>query len=434
MTTRTLSPDQEALFDLLSRELEAAADVTSLRRTVECMIGELLRRQNEVEFKLRAARLVGNYFDMLARDHDALAKLRQFSVRAIRTLLLVRPQVAKARAAAAEEAADGLRRRLSDLPGSAVTVQPTPIILVWPPPPTRHTGFEPLFAAAIRRRLRLITTFFQRSNSELQRDAPIPFLQSPAFADALETVVERFILPSMLRSRGVRMIQFRQQWIDLDEDAFWRLMEQDVSKQIILAAWETAWHVYRQEVVFLRDAEALGWKTIYRPTPEFAAMEQALVRPDYFIPPLSNREIDLFASLLEPVYGRQALENAWTRLRQFYEQELDRRSYQEQARDGALRDTLLDCFNFFPDRIGELLALLCYFNFPRLTLAYLEAFTRTKGRTLEERERRIPYLMLFLADERVRRLHLDENIALAVALIPTESPPAAGLPEISPGR
>lgn len=429
MTEYQLTPDQEILFQHYTREFEGAKDVTTLRRGVARMIGELLRRQNELEFKLRAAKLVSNYFDVLSHDHDALSKLRHFSVRVARTLLAIRARIAQARTPQPDDQASAFGRRLTDLPGPDVVERPTSIMIVWPPPPSTHANFDLVFTAAIKRRLRLITTFFQRCNPDAVRDLPLPFLQSPAFATALEEVIDRFILPSMMRSRGVRTLALRQHWHDIDEEAFWLLMEQDISKQIILAAWETAWHVYRQEVVFLRDAEALGWKAIYKATPEFEAMEKALVRPDYFIPQLTNREIDLFTSLLEPIYGRPALENAWTRLRQFYEQELDRRSYQEQARDGALRDSLLDCFNFFPDRIGELLALLCYFNFPRLTVTYLEAFTRTKGRSYEERQRRIPYLMLFLDDERVKQAKRQEEIAAAEA---AEAEARAAVTETAP--
>lgn len=428
MTEAQLPPGQEILFQHYTREIEAARDVMTLRHTVGRMMGELLRRQNEVEFKLHAAKLVGNYFDVLSGDHDALRKLRHFAIRAIRTMFVIRQRLAKACGAEDELQTAAPGRRLTDLPGSEFVERPTPIIILWPPPPAPINGFEPVFAAAIKRRLRLITTFFQRYNPEIRRDVPLPFLQSPLFAAALEEVIDRFILPSMFRSRGVRTLELRQRWIEIDEESFWLLMEQDISKQIILAAWETAWHVYRQEVAFLRDTEALGWKAVYKTTPEFEAMEKALVHPDYFIPQLTNREIDLFSSLLEPVYGRSALENAWTRLRQFYEQELDRRNYQDRARDGALRDSLLDCFNFFPDRIGELLALLCYFNFPQLTISYLETFTRSKGRSREERERRVPYLMLFLDDERVKHARMVEEAAAfqeaEAASNPTASPQA----------
>jgi hypothetical protein len=435
MTEPQLTPDQETLFQHYSRELEAAQDVAGLRQSIARIIGEMLRRQSEVEFKLRAAKLVTNYFDVLSQDHDALRKLRHFAIRVVRTLLVIRPRLAQSRAVASEEQLQAFGRRLTDLPAAEEIERPTPIVVIWPPPAAPMDGFERIFSASIKRRLRLITTFFQRHNPECRRDVPVPFLQSPAFAAALEEVVDRFILPSMMRSRGVRTMELRQRWQGIDEDGFWHLMEQDISKQIILAAWETGWHVYRQEVVFLRDAEALGWKAMYRATPEFEAMEKALVRPEYFIPQLTNREIDLFTSLLEPIYGRASLENAWTRLRQFYEQELDRRSYQDQARDGALRDTLLDCFNFFPDRVGELLALLCYFNFPHLTISYLEHFTHTKGKTKEERERRIPYMMMFLDDDRVKRTKLAEEVAareaekaaeVAADSSPTTSPPASG--------
>ena len=115
------------------------------------------------------------------------------------------------------------------------------------------------------------------------------------------------------------------------------------------------------------------------------------------MPEIRSREIDLFASFIEPDATRESLEWSWTRLRQLYEQELDRRFYQDKARTGALRDSLLECFLPFTPRTAEFLSLLCYRNFPYLTLAFLEGFTHNHGSNEAARHKAIPFLMWYLS-------------------------------------
>ncbi|MBF0335266.1 MAG: 2,3-bisphosphoglycerate-dependent phosphoglycerate mutase, partial [Alphaproteobacteria bacterium] len=124
--------------------------------------------------------------------------------------------------------------------------------------------------------------------------------------------------------------------------------------------------------------------------PELVEMREVLASPDYDIPAVKNEQIELFRALLTD-FDRIDMENAWTKLRQTYEQEMDQRIYQEKARDGALRDSLLKCFDDFPDRLSEFLALLCYFTLPKLSISFLMKFTHNKGTNDDERNRKIPY-------------------------------------------
>jgi hypothetical protein len=121
-----------------------------------------------------------------------------------------------------------------------------------------------------------------------------------------------------------------------------------------------------------------------------------------------NRELDLFRSLLFE-YDTLMLERSWLKIRQIYEQEMDRRSYQDQAREGALRDSLLEVFDRLSDQAGEFLVLLAYYSLPNIELVFLEKFTHNKGRSQADREARVPYLMRFLAQGGVAEVKKHET-------------------------
>jgi hypothetical protein len=88
---------------------------------------------------------------------------------------------------------------------------------------------------------------------------------------------------------------------------------------------------------------------------------------------------------------------------------MDRRSYQDKAREGALRDSLLEVFDRLSDRAGEFLVMLAYFAFPNIDVAFLEKFTHNKGRNHADREERVPYLMRFLNQDGVAEVKLRES-------------------------
>jgi len=222
-------------------------------------------------------------------------------------------------------------------------------------------------------------------------------------------VVTTYVLPQLMRSRALRILEAKHPWTTIDTDAFWDTIERDGTRATLMSAWHDAWTTFRQRRVLVKQGRSDPGREVLRAVPELQDIRGLLASDDYLIPRVSNRELDLFASLLDPEYDRAVLENAWTRLRQLYEQEMDRRVYQDKARYGAFRDSLLRCFDDLPDRTAEFLAVLSYYSFPRLTLTFLEDFTRNKGSNVEERRLRIPYLLWFLEHEQVPQIKALER-------------------------
>jgi hypothetical protein len=270
----------------------------------------------------------------------------------------------------------------------------TPTSIEAPPPPQAETAgdFRFLLPAAIERRIRATLGFFHRRNPAIIRElAPPQFLQ-PSFCDKTVEAVKGIIIPTMLGSRRISVIANSRRWDQVDTVEFWKILENEKQTPAILDPWHDAWKRASLE----GDAKT------------FSAMKKFLGRDDAsFL--YGNDETALLASLLDPTFSRFDLENAWNKTRQLYEQELDRRVYQDKAREGALRDGLLSLLDRMPDRQGELTVLLCYWNFPRLTLRFLASFSRNKGATEAERRRRVPFLMRFLDDPAISSLMKVED-------------------------
>ena len=295
----------------------------------------------------------------------------------------------------------------SDGGGLSSAVDPTAIVAAAPPPPQSFDGFTALFPAAIRFRIERVTSFFQRYNPSLARDLARPFLLSRQFSDRLGAVVTGIIVPRMVASRSISVLETSRKWAGVDVARFWEIIDgNDRLKRGIVASWAAAWDDCRQRKVVREEGGVR--KTVLVASPLLQQVRDGVAPEDgeYLVPVIRNGEIDLFASMLYD-FDLDRLEYTWTRLRQLYEQELDRRAYQDKARTGAFRDSILNAFEMVPDRSGDFLALLCYFCFPNIDLAFLDRFTHNKGSTVDERRQRIPYLMQFLAGpgvEGARRL------------------------------
>ena len=127
----------------------------------------------------------------------------------------------------------------------------------------------------------------------------------------------------------------------------------------------------------------------------------------------------MFASLPFE-FEHKLLERYWIRLRQIYEQEMDRRWYQDKAREGALRDSLLSAFMSFPDQVGEFLALLCYYNFPNIDLFFLERFTHNRGSNDAHRQEMVPYMMRFIHQKAADEVRMQEKTEEAARQVEAE--------------
>lgn len=380
----------EQVLEHIAGHLQAVDSVEVLAVFTKRMVEQLLRRDEDVPLRDKTLARVQAFFDSpLAQT--LTEDVRNFAVEAISIIIELRR--ARGVIQLLPDEIDGIYASLEEdnlSPVRGQATEPTRIILVPPPSAETHPEFEALFTAALRYRVGLAITFFQRWNPRVFRRVPTPFLLSTAFGANLDRVIEQKIVPAMLQSRTVRHIGTLYRWAEIDSIKFWEVATEGGHMAAIKKAWELAWDEFRPTRVKQGD------KTVLRAGAELRALREMLSSDKYALPEIRSREIDLFTSFIEPDATRQSLEHAWTRLRQLYEQELDRRFYQDKARTGALRDSLLECFLPFSARTAEFLSLLCYRNFPYLTMAFLLAFTHNHGSTEDARRKNIPFLMWFL--------------------------------------
>lgn len=380
----------EQVLEHIAGHLQAVDSVEVLAVFTQRMVEQLLRRDEDVPLRDKTLARVQAFFDSpLAQT--LTEDVRNFAVEAISIIIELRR--ARGVIQLLPDEIDGIYASLEEdnlSPVRGQATEPTRIILVPPPSAETHPEFEALFTAALRYRVGLAITFFQRWNPRVFRRVPTPFLLSTAFGANLDRVIEQKIVPAMLQSRTVRHIGTLYRWAEIDSIKFWEVATEGGHMAAIKKAWELAWDEFRPTRVKQGD------KTVLRAGAELRALREMLSSDKYALPEIRSREIDLFTSFIEPDATRQSLEHAWTRLRQLYEQELDRRFYQDKARTGALRDSLLECFLPFSARTAEFLSLLCYRNFPYLTMAFLLAFTHNHGSTEDARRKNIPFLMWFL--------------------------------------
>lgn len=445
--------------------VEAAASINALQELVQTVVVSMLRRDEDATLRARTLATISAYFmhmrgveGMVPRDK--LAHLRHFAKETIQIVFHQRPMTAEAERRMAPVMVPEVapRRRVSDqgeavapvpvsspVPASAPLSAPAPapaasIVPVIAdagepvdlqnarlgvadvekpttiqsppaPPPESFGTFRELFPAALRYRLCCLTRFFQRANTEFKRELVRPFLLTPEFETRLMTVIDTIIVPKMFAlSRNLSTLETSRRWDQVTTASFWAVIgENEKTRFGLVAAWEEAWNSCKQREI-LRKGEGGETKKVLVALPELKQIREVMTpeHPDvYDIPPIRNREIDLFISMLTD-FDLYRLEYCFTKLRQMYEQELDRRWYQDRARSGALRDSLLEAIDAFPDRTGDFLALLCYYCFPNTDLVFLEKFTHNKGANHAARVERLPYLMRFLAGEAVPAVREQE--------------------------
>lgn len=441
-------PIQHALFEEKAAQIDAVNGILSLIEVSRTVICDLLKRSEDEPHREKTLAAVQKYMMVTMNAPgtpmgEKLGNLKMFAKETVRIVLAERPLIAKP----SPQGCDQVRRRIDtepdalaglqptkilalqalgeadDAPGPVIgggdtltdVVRPTAIVVVSPAPPKKFHHFKDLFPAAICYKVERATCFFQRYNPEIDRGLPRPFLLSKAFAERLFGVINEIIVPGMLSgSRNIAMLETMQQWAGVSTAEFWEIIDRDErAKTGIVTAWAAAWEGCRQrrETRVARD----GTKSaVLVASPILLKIRERLAptRGDFTIPPIRNDEITLFASMLYEL-DLDRMEYTWNRLRQLYEQELDRRHYQDKAREGALRDSILNAFEIVPDLTGDFLALLCYFCFDNFDLALVDRFTHNKGSTVEQRQKRIPYLMSFLSGEGVPEAFRREQLARA---------------------
>ncbi|MBI3444256.1 MAG: hypothetical protein HY055_02545, partial [Magnetospirillum sp.] len=263
-----------------------------------------------------------------------------------------------------------------------------------PEPAKEFESFDKLCEAAICRRIDKVLVFFQRHNPDVKRQLPQFFLSSAEFAEKFQKAVIKFIFPTIWESRNIRMLATSYEWQADDADSFWEHVTKPLEDSILLG-WNQGW----DEMKLVEVKKPDGIK-VWQVKDETKALREMLAPSDpsvYDIPKIGNREIETFRSLLDPKNDWWArLNHAWRICHDLYEQEKDPRIFQQRARDGALRDNLLNAFAKFPPEWGDFLVLACHRVFPRVSSAFLESFVANFGTSESQRELHVPYTVRYL--------------------------------------
>lgn len=219
----------------------------------------------------------------------------------------------------------------------------------------------------------------------------LPFMVHPAFGEVLERVVRTHVLPEMRNSRHIKTLADSLNVQEKGGADLQRILTAGEINNPILHTWDRRWEELAPRRLPGKTTKSLApyaravWK-------EFAEHGEA---HGYVAPTAANAE--LFMTFLR--YDLPKLRAAWREFGQHYIQEFRPGQHQEQARDGALRDALLkwEGREGMPAYSVEWLAIKAAASFPKLDLSWLARFSTNKGKTSEERERAIPFIMRTLS-------------------------------------
>jgi len=384
--------------------LGTAADVRSLQDLAEKLISLYLQHPNDAQVMTQTLWQVRTFFGAGA----PIEVLRQFSVQVIRVILSSRPAEYYEEMMYADQS-----QQASYAPGAPeLHHAPTEVIIVPPPKAVTCQTFEDLVTEALCFKLKMITGFFQRRNPLVMRGVKVPYLLSAAFEVRMCEVIRQIIVPMMFRQKNLGSMATARPWRTISTAALWMKPELHDDAMKIVKSWESVWSKLHQAEhahhnppeIKMSEAEQ---HAMARHRQSLMEIQQMLSGPEYTLPKLSLGQLKVFKSFLTN-FDRTVMEQVWKGLRQTYEQELDRRPYQEKARHGALRDSYLAGFDLCGHSIAEMLVILSYYSFPKMSLHWLEMFSFNMAGSREERLHQIPVLTRFLEQEDAARAYKRE--------------------------
>ncbi len=242
------------------------------------------------------------------------------------------------------------------------------------PPEDGFETFQALCESAIFRRLDRVIMFFERCNPELRRELPAPYLLSHHFRDKFQAALRKLVFPTLWDSRQIRLAASSIDLTTIDNETFWTRIENTLRADIMYW-WRETWSSMRP-VVGRREADGRNVLKIGEPLKKLREMLQPDEPEQYDLPKIGRIELDIFSSLLDvETDWWDKLNLAWRIFVDLYEQEKDPRVFQQKAREGALRDFMLESFDKFPSEWLDFILLCCHANFPRVTSMFLEKFT-----------------------------------------------------------
>jgi len=262
-----------------------------------------------------------------------------------------------------------------------------------PPAGKSYATFDALCLGALQYRMERVLAFFQKTNPAVNRPLPPPFLMSPVFAQRLKDAVAQLIYPKIRDSRQIRLLASNIDVATTNTETFWQNINDSMGRLLQLT-WHAAWNELLL-IAEMRDGERV-WKI----KAETKALRDMLAPPhaqSYDLAHVGNDEIALFQSLLSVDQDWwPELSTFWRGCHSLYEQEWDPRVFQQQAREGALRDWLLKELTRFPDPWHDFIVLMAHRVFPRLGVRFLDRFAYNLGTNEESRRQRMPVLMRYI--------------------------------------
>jgi hemerythrin-like metal-binding protein len=276
-----------------------------------------------------------------------------------------------------------------------------------PAPQSGYETFEALCESAIFRRLDRVLLFFQRYNPELRRELPPFFLSSPHFREKFQAALRALVLPTLWESRQVRLASASLDISKIDNESFWAVIEPTLRSDI-MQWWKVSWDSMKPVVGRRQDGG-----TVLKVREALKRLREML-EPDepehYDLPRIAARELGVFVSLLDvETDWWDKLTVSWKIFVDLYEQEKHPRVFQQKAREGALRDFMLESFNRYPIEWLDFILLACHYAFPRVTTVFLERFTTN----YDNRDVMLPYTMRYLdlvkARPEIRRREIEEE-------------------------
>ena len=263
-----------------------------------------------------------------------------------------------------------------------------------PPVKEAFPSFEVLCESAILRRLDKVLLFFQRYNPDLKRELPPFFLSSPQFRTKLQEAVRKFVLPNLWESRQIRTLAANLDLSKVNDESFWGVINATL-RATILECWENGWNDLKPVVT--RKDDGTRVLKIKDSLKQLREMLQPANETDYDLPKIGAQELEVFTSLLDTTEDWwELLNKPWKVFVDLYEQEKDPRVYQERAREGALRDYMLQTFNSYPTAWLDFILLASYRVFPRISTRFIDNFTTNYA----NREKVLPFTMRFLEQAR----------------------------------
>ena len=263
-----------------------------------------------------------------------------------------------------------------------------------PAPRDAFPSFEMLCEAAILRRLDKVLLFFQRYNPDLKRELKPFFLSSPQFRTKLQEAVRQFVLTKLWESRQIRTLSASLDLSKVNDETFWDVINHTLRANI-LECWQNGW----EELMPVAARKEDGSKVlkIKDNLKQLREMLQPDNPEDYDMPKVGTQELMVFTTLLDTKEDWwELLNKPWKVFVDLYEQEKDPRIYQERAREGALRDYMLQSFNSYPTEWLDFILLASYRVFPRISTRFIDNFTTN----YQNREKVLPFTMRFLEQAR----------------------------------